>query len=96
MFSYNANWNSAGRWYSEFLTKRGKYILCPLEKLFFQKRGSLKIKEVVLRSRADKKFKPGFYLQTISFIKSINDDLLSLSEYNGHMNYYKKIAGYNR
>ncbi|MDB3938923.1 hypothetical protein N9369_02260 [Candidatus Pelagibacter sp.] len=96
LFSYHANWHSGGRWSVEVFTPRGRYILCPLEKLFFQKRGSFDIKEIPLNIKFDKKFKPGFYLQTISFIKSINDDLLSLSEYNGHMNYYKKIAGYNR
>ena len=96
LFSYHANWHSGGRWSVEVFTSKGRYILCPLEKLFFQKRGSFDIKEILLNIKFEKKFKPGFYLQTRSFIKSINDDLLSLSEYDRQMNYYRKIAGYNR
>ena len=96
LFSYHANWHSGGRWSVEILTSRGKYILCPLEKLFYQKRGSFQIEEIALDTKFEKNFKPGFYLQTKSFIKGINDDLLSLSEYDVQVNFYKKIAGYNR
>lgn len=94
LFSYHANWHSGGRWSVEIHTLKGKYILRPLEKLFFQKRGSFEIKEISLNTKLEKKFKPGFYIQTNSFIKGINNDLLSLSQYNSQMNFYKKIAGY--
>ena len=40
-FSYNANWDSAGRWWVEFLTKENRYIMKPMEQLFVQKRGSI-------------------------------------------------------
>ena len=39
LFNYQANWDSSGRWGVEFNTVKGKLILRPLEKLFFQKKG---------------------------------------------------------
>lgn len=95
LFSYHANWHSGGRWSVEVFTKRGKYILCPLEKLFFQRRGSFNIEEIKLKTTLEKKFKPGIYLQTKSFTQGIKDNLLSLDDYNDEINFYKRIAGYN-
>ena len=46
LFSYNANWDSAGRWWAEFLTKENRYIMKPMEKLFVQKRGSVAVNEI--------------------------------------------------
>ena len=95
LFSYHANWHSGGRWSIEIFTKRGKYFLCPLEKLFFQRRGSFKIKEIKLKTTLEKNFKPGIYLQTKSFTQGIKNNLLSLDDYNDEINFYKKIAGYH-
>jgi predicted dehydrogenase len=92
MFSYSANWKSAGRWSIELLTAKGKYILRPLEKLFFQKIGSLEIKEIKLNDKHDEHFKPGFYKQIQVFMSSkTNSRLLSLSKYNKMLGVYKKI-----
>ncbi|MFM7105378.1 MAG: hypothetical protein ACKOW8_07630, partial [Flavobacteriales bacterium] len=64
MFNYSANWESAGRWGVEILTKKRKLILRPMEKLFQQKTGELDIHEVVVNSgQIDVDFKPGLYLQ---------------------------------
>jgi hypothetical protein len=95
MFSYHANWQSAGRWSLELFTAKGKYTLCPLEKLFFQKKGSLKIQEIKLNSKLDKNFKPGFYAQLKAFINQPDDSLLSLSEHCSMLSFYKKIADFN-
>jgi len=96
IFSYKANWKSAGRWSVEILTNKGKYKLSPLEKLFFQKKGSLKIKEINLNSKYDKVFKPGFYAQLKAFIYKKNDNhLLSLSEHRSMLSIYRKISGLN-
>jgi predicted dehydrogenase len=92
LFNYNANWLSAGRWSLELLTSKGKYILCPLEKLFFQKKGSLEIREIKLNDNYDKKFKPGFYKQTRAFLSNKKDDcLLSLAKHYSMVSVYKKI-----
>lgn len=89
VFSYIADWTSAGRWKVEFSTKEGRYMLCPLEKLFFQKRGTLEYVEMPIDNSLDTKFKAGFYLQVKDFItdkptlKSIldqNKDLLFFNQ----------------
>lgn len=93
LFSYHANWQSGGRWSIEILTSKCKYILRPLEKLFLQKRGTFKIQEIKLNKKLEKKFKPGFYLQTKSFIKEDDSNLLLLDKYIKQLNFYKKISG---
>ncbi|MDA8933125.1 Gfo/Idh/MocA family oxidoreductase [Candidatus Pelagibacter ubique] len=95
IFSYHANWQSAGRWSLELLTAKGKYILCPLEQLFFQKKGSLEIQEIKLNSKLDKNFKPGFYAQLKAFINQSDDGLLSLPRHCSMLSFYKKISGFN-
>lgn len=95
MFSYNANYKSTGRWSVELLTAKGKYTLCPLEKLFFQKRGSSKIQEIKLNSKLDENFKPGFYAQLKAFINDKDKNLLSISGHFSMLKFYKKISGKN-
>ena len=68
VFSYIADWKSAGRWKVEFSTIEGRYMLCPLEKLFFQKRGMLEYSEIAIENSLDLKYKPGFYLQVQDFL----------------------------
>lgn len=41
MFSYHANWQSAGRWGVEIMTDAGAYRLIPLEELFCCDKGSV-------------------------------------------------------
>ncbi len=94
-FNYSANWLSAGRWSIEILTLKGKYILCPLEKLFFQKRGSIESYEINFDSSIDQKYKAGFYFQTKEFVNGSNKNLLSLSQQNFMIDIYKKISGFN-
>jgi len=96
VFSYHANWQSAGRWSLELLTSKGKYILCPLEKLLFQKKGSLEIREIKLINNFDTKFKPGFYRQIRAFLNNKKDDSsLSLAKHYRMINAYKKILNNN-
>jgi predicted dehydrogenase len=92
MFSYHANWKSAGRWSIELLTDKGKYTLCPLEKLFFQKKSSLKTQEIKLNSRFEEKFKPGLYKQVKAFVNKTDESkMLSISGHCNLLNLYKKI-----
>jgi predicted dehydrogenase len=95
IFSYQANWQSAGRWSVELLTARGKYILCPLEKLSFQKKSHLETQEIKLNSKFDKDFKPGLYAQLNAFINFPDENLLSLSDHYAMLSFYKKIYGSN-
>ncbi len=45
-FSYHGDWESAGRWGIEIMTRKAAYRLIPLEKLFRCKRGSFEWEEV--------------------------------------------------
>ena len=79
---------------SELLTGKGKYILCPLEKLFFQPRGSLEKKEIKLKTKIDKDFKAGFYIQLKAIIDKNDSNILSLSRHYSIIKIYCKISGH--
>ena len=68
LFSYHANWESAGRWSVEVHTKESTYIFRPLEKLQVQKRGEIAITEVMIDDEMDHLFKPGIYREVASFL----------------------------
>lgn len=80
IFSYKANWDSAGRWSVEALTAKHKYIFEPLEKLKIQDKGSVKVYDVELDDSLDTKYKPGIYLQTMAFLNEDVDIINSIEE----------------
>lgn len=73
LFSYNSNWESAGRWSIEICTNNGRYFLTPIEELWFQQKGQL-IKERVFIEKSD--FKAGVKEQVLSFLFKTNQDSL--------------------
>jgi len=95
LFSYNANWDSAGRWWVEFLTKENRYIMKPMEQLFVQKIGSIALDKIELDDELDKTFKPGLYKQVEAYLNwpdklmNINDQVMMLPNYN------KMLSGIN-
>jgi predicted dehydrogenase len=94
LFGYQANWESAGRWSVEILTRNHRLILRPMEKLQIQKRGSIVIDFVDCDFELDEKFKPGLYLQAKNFLSGTNDGLCSIHYQFEMMEVYCKIAGY--
>lgn len=97
LFSYNANWISAGRWSLEILTQYSKLIFRPLEKLQLQNKGSLAINFIEdIDYTLDEKFKPGLYLQVLEFLKDQpSKDLCGfLDQYATLDSVYRKISGY--
>ena len=94
LFSFHANWGSAGRWGLEFCTKNYRLILRPLEELQIQRKDSIEIEKLVIDNHLDKNFKPGFYLQTASFINSNIRDLCSIDEMISNISYYENIGNY--
>ena len=94
LFNYAANWETAGQWSVEILTKEKKYILRPMERLQVQCRGSLKIEEVQLDEYIDADFKPGLYMQVEAFLKNDTSRLCSIGEQTVLMSIYEKMAGY--
>ena len=76
LFSYHANWESAGRWGIELRTSKRRLLLCPLEQLQEQKRDSVEITPVEIDDHLDRQFKPGFYLQTKAMLSGSSIELL--------------------
>ena len=95
LFSYQANWESAGRWGVEILTKEHKLILRPMEKLQIQKRGTVKQDFVEIDDSLDLAFKPGLMLQTKHFLEGRFEHFCTLEEQAEMMPVYNKIANYN-
>lgn len=95
LFSYQANWESAGRWSVEILTKKNRLILCPLEELKIQKRGSIK-KEIIsdIDYSLDENFKAGLYIQTKNFLNDDYKEMIDINSFNDLMLDYYNIANY--
>lgn len=93
LFSYLSNWESAGRWAIELLTKNRRIYLKPLEGLNVQLKGSVSISEHEFDDSLDKEFKPGLYKQVKTFLAEETDDrMCSLHEQlHSGKNIYKKI-----
>jgi predicted dehydrogenase len=96
LFSYGSNWNSAGRWRIELLTKNRKIVLCPLELLQEQQVGTIQLQEVEnVDYQLDTEFKPGLFLQTKSFLNGDENKLKLLSEQVKSLEFFNKIEGRN-
>ena len=95
-FSYIGVWNSPGRWSIELCTDEERYILCPMEKILIQKKGSFEPVPLNVEESLDLKYKPGLYLQTENFLKNLNTNLKSLDEQINDIKIYSKIAKYDK
>ncbi len=95
LFNYQANWESAGRWSVEILTKENRLILRPMEKLQIQKRGTIaQLLDESIDYSLDEKYKPGLYIQTKKFLENDFEDMCLLNEQLELLNIYNNIAGY--
>lgn len=90
LFSYHANWKSAGRWAVEIQTRKHKLIFKPLEKLQVQDVGSFEVKDYSLDDKLDLDFKPGIYKEVEAFFGS-KKNLCSIVEQTSNLNYFHKI-----
>lgn len=93
VFSYKANWESAGRWLVEIMTSKRKLILSPLEHLKEQRLNERDIRDIPLDNKSDELFKPGFFVQTTAFLNGDIKNLLSLQEQINHWKIFDKISG---
>ena len=93
LFSYKANWESAGRWGVEILTKKHRLVFHPLEKLQIQKIGSIQINFFNLDDGLDENFKPGLFRELEHFLKKDIKYLCSIYEQSINLEFYKKIIG---
>lgn len=95
LFNYQANWESAGRWSVEILTKENKLIFRPMEKLQIQKRGKISQEfnediDYIL----DEEYKPGLYIQTEKFLENKLENMCTIQEQFKMIDIYNKIANY--
>lgn len=95
LFSYQANWESAGRWGVEMLTNKHRLIFRPMEKLQIQKRGSVAVDFVECNYSLDEEFKPGLFLQVKSFMDNENSVLCTIDYQLGMMDIYNQMASYS-
>lgn len=94
LFSYQANWESAGRWSVEVLTREHRLVFCPMEKLQVQKRGSIQLEPAEIDYGIDETYKPGLFHQTQQFLAGRFERFCSMEEQYGKMDLYNKIANY--
>lgn len=94
LFNYQANWESAGRWSLEILTKENKLIFRPMEKLQIQKKGTINQEFVEIDYSLDVKYKYGIYLQTKHFLENNFDGMCFIQEQHTMIDVYNKIANY--
>ena len=80
LFSYKANWKSAGRWSVEILTEKRKLLFEPLEQLKIQERGETNVKQVEIDDKLDIDFKPGLFKQVESFLSGNTEKLINIYE----------------
>lgn len=95
LFSYHSNWESAGRWSIDILTKKRRLIFKPIETLSVQKIGSINIESVDIDYEIDQKFKPGILLQTKAYLSNDFEFLLTIEEqYENLKSFYLNMSGY--
>lgn len=96
LFSYQANWESAGRWGVEVMTSTRRLILQPLEELQVQKRGSIAIEKVDLDQTLDTQYKPGLYLQVKNFLSKDFHEFCTIQDLKKIFPCYLEMAGYKK
>ena len=95
-FTYNSNWNSAGRWSIEVNTMMRKFYLCPMEKLKFQNKGEIHIKEFIQNEVVSERdeYKHGIYNMINAYFMECFEKFVTLEEQIKRFEIYAKISGY--
>ncbi|MCG6167607.1 hypothetical protein LFX25_07195 [Leptospira sp. FAT2] len=91
LFTYSANWQSAGSWALEINTQKERLIFKPVEKLKFQKIDSREVEEYQLEDELDLLYKPGLFRQTYFFLINKKKDFCMLKDQIERFGIYNKI-----
>lgn len=95
LFNYQANWESAGRWSVEILTKEHRLIFRPMEKLQIQKRGTIpQVFDETIDYTIEEQYKPGLFLQTKKFLNNELSEMCTIKEQFDIIDIYNKMANY--
>jgi hypothetical protein len=81
LFSYISNWESAGRWGVELLTRKKRITLKPLETILIQKLGEINVLEHRFDRSIDDEYKAGLFNMIRGFLQSNNNNICSLKEH---------------
>ena len=92
LFSYQANWDGPGRWGVEFITKKSRLILRPLEDLHIQLKNSIEINKITLDQNIERDFKPGLFIQNQQFLKGEVAEFKTIQEQAEMIILYEQIA----
>lgn len=93
-FSYNSDWNSAGRWGIDVMTRKNSYRLMPLEKLYRCKKGSINWENIPLK-KSFPKIKDGIAEEIFSMLDVKPEiDLVTLKEGSSYIKLAEKIFNY--
>jgi len=94
-FSYHANWTAPGRWRVEVMSRLRRYLLCPMETLQIQEKGSVTWVPHELSDRREREFKPGVFRMVEAFLAGHDPRMCGLTEQARHVAMYDVIAGYS-
>ena len=95
VFSYHANWDSAGRWGLEIITPKRRLILRPLEQLQQMLQDSFNTSFIKINQDMNNIYKPGLYKQLKAFLNNESSEFLcSINEHKRNIKFYSKISGY--
>lgn len=94
IFSYHADWDSAGRWGVEIMTQHRKLIFCPMEKLAEVKKNTVQRVDIEIDDQLDIDFKPGIYRQVKAFLERDYKQFCTIQEQCYILPWYYQIAGY--
>ncbi len=83
LFTWHADWNSAGRWGLDIRTPKRRLLFQPVEKLQVQDKSSFALVEASIDDRLDRQFKPGVYRQLEAFLsdRAESSNLLRLGDH---------------
>jgi len=94
-FSYHSDWNSAGRWGIDIMTRKNSYRLMPLEQLYKCKNGSISWEKIVLKNTISNT-KEGIVEELFSMLDNKPKfDLVTLQEGSSYIKLAEKIFNYS-
>lgn len=94
LFSYQGNWQSAGRWALELSSAQRRFQLMPLEQLQQQLRGTVVWQPVSLDNNVDHEFKAGLYAQVKAFLANELENFCDLTTQIQRLQWYEQMANY--
>lgn len=95
LFSYQGNWQSAGRWALELSSAQRRFQLMPLEQVQQQLRGSVLWQPVPLDNHVDHEFKAGLYAQVKAFLAQDPQYFCDLTTQIQRLRWYEQMANYS-